>query len=293
MQRPASHSGPAGSPTQSESSTQPPVLAPLELLVSPADELVGSSPPVLDEPAPLEPSEPDELSDHDLLAFVPLPRFGTWTLTGPDGQSVELSPTARLTSNNLLAIREAAIAGADVVSAYVREPDDGGDRLVMRGNHGFPAGTIGAVRLGFGEGLTGLCAECLRPVSVAVGSADSHFKLVPGLGEERFPAYLGVPLTTSGRALGVLVLQRRAPAFGREKAHQQIVRIRRKSNRARIREAKLRRHVALRLRHHFAEDALPLAIRQQRRVIPRCKVAFVRCVWPEVVGVRREMDAAG
>lgn len=105
----------------------------------------------------------------------------------------------------------AAIAGADVVSAYVREPDDGGDRLVMRGNHGFPAGTIGAVRLGFGEGLTGLCAECLRPVSVAVGSADSHFKLVPGLGEERFPAYLGVPLTTSGRALGVLVLQRRAP----------------------------------------------------------------------------------
>ena len=105
----------------------------------------------------------------------------------------------------------AAIADVDEVSAYVREPDDGGDRLVMRGNHGFPAGTIGAVRLHFGEGLTGLCAECLRPVSVAVGPQDSHFKLVPGLGEERFPAYLGVPLTTSGRALGVLVLQRRAP----------------------------------------------------------------------------------
>jgi DNA-binding transcriptional LysR family regulator len=60
------------------------------------------------------PVEPDDLSDHDLLAFVPLPRFGTWTLTGPDGQSVELSPTARMTSNNLLAIREAAIAGAGI-----------------------------------------------------------------------------------------------------------------------------------------------------------------------------------
>ncbi|MBK9035256.1 MAG: GAF domain-containing protein [Myxococcales bacterium] len=104
----------------------------------------------------------------------------------------------------------AAITEVDVVSAYVREPDeDGVDRLVMRGNHGFPPGAIGAVRLSFGEGLTGLCAECLRPVSVAVGPDERHFKLVPGLGEQ-FPAYLGVPLIGGGRALGVLVLQRRA-----------------------------------------------------------------------------------
>ena len=110
----------------------------------------------------------------------------------------------------------AAITRIDVVSAYVREPDDAGvDRLVMRGNHGFPAAAIGAVSLAFGEGLTGLVAECLRPVSVAVGPDDAHFKLVPGLGEEQFPAYLGVPLIVGGRALGVLVLQRRAQeAFG-------------------------------------------------------------------------------
>ena len=105
----------------------------------------------------------------------------------------------------------AAITDVDVVSAYVREPDAAGDRLVLRGNHGFPAGAVGAVTLGFGEGLTGLCAECLRPVSVAVGPDDSHFKSVPGLGEEQFPSYLGVPLIASGRALGVLVLQQRAP----------------------------------------------------------------------------------
>lgn len=105
----------------------------------------------------------------------------------------------------------AAITEVDVVSAYVREPDEaGGDALVMRGNHGFPPGAIGVVRLGFGEGLTGLCAECLRPVSVAVGPEDAHFKLVAGLDEERFPAYVGVPLIVGGRALGVLVLQRRA-----------------------------------------------------------------------------------
>ncbi|HVK73685.1 MAG TPA: GAF domain-containing protein [Kofleriaceae bacterium] len=100
----------------------------------------------------------------------------------------------------------AAITGADVVSVYVREGDDA---LTMLGNHGFPAEAIGSVRLRVGEGLTGLCAECLRPVSVAVAAHEAGFKLVPGLGEERFPAYVGVPLIAGGRALGVLVLQRR------------------------------------------------------------------------------------
>lgn len=60
------------------------------------------------------PREPDDLADHDLLAFLPTPRFSSWPLLGPDQQTVELTPIARLTSNNLLAIREAVIAGAGV-----------------------------------------------------------------------------------------------------------------------------------------------------------------------------------
>ena len=60
------------------------------------------------------PTEPDDLADHDLIAFVPNARFGTWGLTGPGGQVSELTPTARLTSNNLLAVREAAVAGAGI-----------------------------------------------------------------------------------------------------------------------------------------------------------------------------------
>ena len=109
----------------------------------------------------------------------------------------------------------AAMTGVDVVSVYVREDHpNAGEELVMRGNHGFPASAIGVVRLGIGEGLTGLCASCLRPVSVAVAAAEHGFKPVPGLGEERFPAYVGVPLLGGGRAIGVLVLQRReARAF--------------------------------------------------------------------------------
>jgi phosphotransferase system enzyme I (PtsP) len=103
----------------------------------------------------------------------------------------------------------AAIAEVDIASVYVRE----GDRLVMRGNHGFPKAAIGAVALAVGEGITGLVAECMRPVSAAQAAAETAYKHVPGLGEERFPVFAGVPLIGGGAVIGVLVLQRRHAAF--------------------------------------------------------------------------------
>lgn len=107
----------------------------------------------------------------------------------------------------------AELAAADVCSVYVRELSPQGDVLVMRGNVGFPATALGTT-LRMGEGLTGLVAECMRPVSVAVAEADSAYKHVPGIGEERFPSFLGVPLLGTGRVVGVLVMQRRHPRAG-------------------------------------------------------------------------------
>jgi DNA-binding transcriptional LysR family regulator len=60
-----------------------------------------------------QPAHPDDLGDHDVLSFVPTARLATWTLHGPDG-TVELTPSARMTSNNLLAIYEATRAGAGI-----------------------------------------------------------------------------------------------------------------------------------------------------------------------------------
>jgi|LNFM01.2.fsa_nt_gb phosphotransferase system, enzyme I, PtsP len=104
----------------------------------------------------------------------------------------------------------AAIAGVDIASVYVRE----GSSLVMRGNHGFPPTAIGTT-LAIGEGITGLVAECMRPVSAAIGPAETAWRPVPGLGEERFPCFVGVPLIghTGATVVGVLVLQRREGAF--------------------------------------------------------------------------------
>ena len=103
----------------------------------------------------------------------------------------------------------AAIADVDIASIYVREED----MLVMRGNHGFPRESIGTTRLAVGEGITGLVAECMRPVSAAHAAAEAAYKHVPGLGEEKYPVFVGVPLIGSGSAIGVLVLQRRKKPF--------------------------------------------------------------------------------
>src|SRR5262245_41635175 len=81
----------------------------------------------------------------------------------------------------------AAIARADVASIYVREAGDDGPRFTMRGNVGFPPEAIGRVHLRAGEGITGFAAERMRPVSVAVGKHDRHFKYISGLGEEKYP----------------------------------------------------------------------------------------------------------
>ena len=118
----------------------------------------------------------------------------------------------------------AETAAADVVSIYVREggahvaDDDDVATFTMRGNVGFPTDAVGRVRLRTGEGIVGFVAQCLRPVSVDAAERDEHFKYVPGLGEERFPVLLAVPVMRGGAAAGVLVLQRTAlhPFTGEE-----------------------------------------------------------------------------
>ncbi|MBL0219991.1 MAG: GAF domain-containing protein [Myxococcales bacterium] len=101
-----------------------------------------------------------------------------------------------------------AIMGVEIASVYVREDD----HLVMRGNHGFGPNAIGTT-LAVGEGITGLVAECMRPVSAEHAAAEAAYKPVPGLGEERFPVFVGVPLIGAGTVIGVLVLQRRTTKF--------------------------------------------------------------------------------
>ena len=107
-----------------------------------------------------------------------------------------------------LAATTAQLLEADVVSLYLRGGGSDAGLLTMRANVGFPAGAVGNVRLKVGEGITGFPAECFRVISIDAAESDAHFKLVPGLGEERYPVFLAIPLVARDRAQGVVVLQR-------------------------------------------------------------------------------------
>jgi phosphotransferase system enzyme I (PtsP) len=123
-----------------------------------------------------------------------------------------LASASRPLSQVLHALCEevATILPAEVASVYLRESDDEGDVLLMRANVGFPEVAVGNVALPFGEGITGFAAECMRPVIREQAESDTHYRRVDGLDEERFPAFLAWPLVRSGRADGVLVVQRPA-----------------------------------------------------------------------------------
>lgn len=53
------------------------------------------------------------LADHDVLLFAPSGRVVPWMLHGPDG-AVDATPRGRLVSNGVLALRDAARAGAGI-----------------------------------------------------------------------------------------------------------------------------------------------------------------------------------
>lgn len=105
--------------------------------------------------------------------------------------------------------RVAAVFRSDVCSLYLRE----GDGLVMRGNVGFTTSALGEVRLSVGEGLVGMAVECLRPVSADIAPEHARFRAFSILGEERFPAFLAVPVPGPNGSAGALVVQRRRDAY--------------------------------------------------------------------------------
>ena len=107
----------------------------------------------------------------------------------------------------------AAMTASPIASAYVLEP---GDELVLRGTWGYQREVLGEVRLKVGQGITGTCVESMRPVTVEDARVSAQFEYFPQLAEERFPAFLAVPLLSGGRPRGALVLQRENGPFTEE-----------------------------------------------------------------------------
>lgn len=98
---------------------------------------------------------------------------------------------------------------ADVCSIYLAS----GDELVLRATEGLPAEFIGVLRLNKGEGITGRSLKELRPLRIPKASDDGSYKYIPGTYEEKFEAFIAVPIIHGMNGVGVLVLQHREPDY--------------------------------------------------------------------------------
>ena len=97
--------------------------------------------------------------------------------------------------------------GVEVCSIYLHE----GGRLVLRATRGLSPGAVGRVSMTPDEGLTGLAFQTGEPVNVERAEEHPRFKFFPGIGEEAFRSFLGVPLIHRKRTTGVLAVQTATP----------------------------------------------------------------------------------
>lgn len=100
---------------------------------------------------------------------------------------------------------------AAVCSIYLY--NDEGRMLILTANQGLNPDAIGRVRLRPGEGLVGTAFERQRPILEARANRNPRFKFVPGTDEERYEAFLAVPIVRGLAPLGVLVVQDPVPDY--------------------------------------------------------------------------------
>jgi len=100
------------------------------------------------------------------------------------------------------------IANFDSSFVYVLE----GNELVLRASRNSRGEVPDRARLPLGDGITGWVAQHQRPVAVERYSFDDpRFQTFHQLPEDRFEAFLSVPILSRGKVLGVINVQQREP----------------------------------------------------------------------------------
>ena len=121
----------------------------------------------------------------------------------------EVSNAASLNEAMAVIVRRVKTAMA-VDACYIclaEENDEGG--YLLTAADGLNPASVGRIRLDRTEGLVGLVGERLEPVNLADGASHPRFRYFPETGEERYHAFLGVPIIHYRQLLGVLVVQHR------------------------------------------------------------------------------------
>jgi phosphotransferase system enzyme I (PtsP) len=95
---------------------------------------------------------------------------------------------------------------ANVCSIYIYEELT--NELVLKAATGLSDSSVGRIRLQLGEGLVGTVLASGQPLCEAVASANANYLHFDDTDEEKFEAFLGVPILRGIEKIGVLVAQR-------------------------------------------------------------------------------------
>ena len=97
-----------------------------------------------------------------------------------------------------------AVVTCDSCFVYVLDDDE----LVLRASKNQHPEAVDRLKIKVGQGITGWVAEHREPVAISqCAGSDPRFKLFNELPEDRFEAFLSVPLVSRGRMVGVINVQ--------------------------------------------------------------------------------------
>lgn len=97
--------------------------------------------------------------------------------------------------------------GTEVCSIFLREPTL--NRMVFMATEGLNQSFIGKISLAPDEGLVGLVVAREEPLNLEDAASHPQFFHMPGIGEEPFASFLGVPIIHQRDVLGVLIIQQK------------------------------------------------------------------------------------
>lgn len=99
---------------------------------------------------------------------------------------------------------------ADAIFVYLF--DSGKKNLLLKASKTAPKKVLDKINLRVGEGITGWVAEHNKPVAIKANAyQDSRFKGFDVLPEDRYEAFLSVPIIYKGRVSGVVNVQHKRP----------------------------------------------------------------------------------
>lgn len=102
------------------------------------------------------------------------------------------------------------VTQADSVLVYVVDPN--AQELVLRGSQNPHPDLLEKITMKLGEGITGWVASQNKPVALSAGaSKDPRFKYFRSLPEDRFEAFLSVPIISKRGVAGVINVQHKKP----------------------------------------------------------------------------------